>query len=326
MKVPYYDLPPDELASYSSQATPRADLLPFWRTTLAESRARSIAPSFTPVSCGLELVDVYDVQFSGFNGDVIRGWLQVPVGTREPLPTVVEYPGYGGGRSLPHRIRFWAVCGYACFVVDMRGQGASWIAGDTPDDVGAGPSSPGFVTRGILSPETYYYRRAFTDAVLAIDAVGQHPRVDASKIVVTGASQGGGVSLAVAGLRDDLFAVMADVPFLCDFPRATAITDSQPYGEIVSYLKVRRQDTERVFDTLSYFDCALLVRSATAPALFSVALMDRVCPPSTVYAAYNAYPAEKSMKVYPFNDHEGGQTFQEAVQISWLGARVNAAR
>ncbi len=324
--MPYYDLPAEELASYSSRATPPADLAQFWTTTLAESRALGTPPIFNPVSCGLELVDVYDVQFSGFNGDVVRGWLQVPAGNGDPLPTVIEYPGYGGGRNLPHRINFWALAGYACFVVDMRGQGASWIVGDTPDDVGAEPSSPGFLTRGILSPDTYYYRRAFTDGVLAVDAVGQHPRVDASKIVVSGASQGGGISLAVASLRDDLFAVLADVPLLCDFPRATTITDTQPYAEIVSYLKVRRPETERVFATLSYFDCAVLVRAATAPALFSVALMDRVCPPSTVYAAYNAYAAEKSIEVYPFNDHEGGQAFQEAAQISWLGARVNAAR
>ena len=63
---------------------------------------------------------------------------------------------------------------------------------------------------------------------------------------------------------------------------------------------------------------------ATAPALFSVALMDEICPPSTVYAAFHAYGGAKGLRVYPFNDHEGGQTFQEAAQLEWLAPRFRA--
>jgi cephalosporin-C deacetylase len=55
-----------------------------------------------------------------------------------------------------------------------------------------------------------------------------------------------------------------------------------------------------------------------SPALFSVALMDQTCPPSTVYAAYNAYAGPKQMLVYPFNDHEGGQAFHQVEQLQWL--------
>lgn len=324
--MPYYDLPLAELVTYSPQSVQPPDFRDFWTATLAESRALAGLPEFTPISCGLRLVDVYDVAFSGFDGDRVRGWLQVPAGASSPLPTVVEYQGYGGGRGLPHQVRFWTLMGYACFVVDTRGQGGSWITGDTPDKVGAGPSSPGFMTRGILSPETYYYRRVFTDAVLAVDAVRQHPIVDSSRIVVSGASQGGGISVAVASLRDDVAAVLSDVPFLCDFGRATQVTETYPYAEIVDYLKVRRGDVRKVFETLSYFDCSVLACFATAPAIFSVALMDPVCPPSTVYAAYNAYGGEKSIRVYPFNNHEGGQAHQEAEQISWLNARLESTQ
>ena len=48
--------------------------------------------------------------------------------------------------------------------------------------------------------------------------------------------------------------------------------------------------------------------------------MDAVCPPSTVYAAFNAYAGAKEMRTYPFNDHEGGQFHQEAVQLGWLAS------
>jgi cephalosporin-C deacetylase len=176
------------------------------------------------------------------------------------------------------------------------------------------------MTRGILDPKDYYYRRLFTDAVLAVDAVRAHPLVRADRVAVTGASQGGGMALCVAALVPDLWAVLADVPFLCDFPRATQIVGSDPYAEIVRYLKVHRDHTGTVFATLAYFDAARLVKSAKAPALFSVALMDPICPPSTVYAAYNNYGGPKQIVEYPFNEHEGGLVVQQAVQLEWIRA------
>jgi len=75
---------------------------------------------------------------------------------------------------------------------------------------------------------------------------------------------------------------------------------------------------ERVFETLSYFDGVHFAARATAPALYSVGLMDDVCPPSTVYAAYNRYGGPKTMQVWPYNRHEGGGSHQAPVQLPWL--------
>ena len=61
-----------------------------------------------------------------------------------------------------------------------------------------------------------------------------------------------------------------------------------------------------------------LARRGTAPALFSVALMDAVCPPSTVYAAYNSYAGPKRMVVYPYNQHEGGEAFHIREQLAFV--------
>ena len=143
------------------------------------------------------------------------------------------------------------------------------------------------MTRGILNPNTYYYRRVFTDAVRAIEAARSHPAVDAAKILLTGGSQGGGIVLAAAGLAPDVFAIMPDVPFLCQYRAATELTDSAPYSEISSYCKTHRDQVETVFRTLAYFDGAHFAARASAPALFSVGLMDDICPPRTVFAAYN---------------------------------------
>jgi cephalosporin-C deacetylase len=46
--------------------------------------------------------------------------------------------------------------------------------------------------------------------------------------------------------------------------------------------------------------------------------MDAICPPSTVYAAYNAYGGPKEIREYPYNDHEGGQGFHEVEKLRWL--------
>lgn len=140
---------------------------------------------------------------------------------------------------------------------------------------------------------------------------------------MTGVSQGGGITIAVAGLVGDLVAVAPDVPFLCDFPRATTITDRTPYREIGNYLKTHRGRADRVRKTLAYFDGVHFAARATAPALFSTALEDLTCPPSTVFAAFNAYAEdEKAIEVYEFNDHEGGEAFQQAAQLRWLPGRL----
>jgi cephalosporin-C deacetylase len=198
--------------------------------------------------------------------------------------------------------------------------------GETADPVGSGPSVPGFATRGIEHPSTYYYRRVHTDAVLAVDAVRTFASVDSTRIAVCGGSQGGGIALAVAGLRDDLAAVLPDVPFLCHFERAVGLTDSDPYNEIVRYLAVHRDLTDQTFRTLSYFDGVNFAARASAPALFSVALMDPVCPPSTVFAAHNNYAGDSSIEVYGFNEHEGGQGQHWRKQAKWLREKLAVPR
>lgn len=300
------DLTEEELRQYRSSQTEPADFDEFWAGTLAASRAVGGLPTVVRVDTGMRTLDVFDVTFPGFAGEPIRAWLRLPAGATGPLPCVVEYVGYGGGRGLATENLLWASAGFAHFHVDTRGQGSSWSIGDTPDSGGGAPQIPGFMTRGIDSRESYYFRRVFTDAVRAIDAVRTLESVDGDRVAVLGTSQGGGISLAVAGLVPGLAAAVPLVPFLCDFPRALRLHDRDPYNEIVRYLAIHRNDVERTHEVLRYFDGVNFARRATAPAWFSAALMDEICKPSTVFGAFHAYGGPKQIDVFPFNNHEGG--------------------
>lgn len=319
--MPFFDYPLDQLRDYQPIRDEPSDFDVFWTRSLAETRQHSLNVRFEPANFYLKTLDTYDVTFAGYDGQPVKAWLLLPRDRQEPLPCVVEYIGYGGGRGFPLNWLQWASAGYANLVMDTRGQGSVWQNGDTPDlpTAGANPSQPGFMTQGVLHPDTYYYRRVFMDAVRAVEAAQAHPAVDASRIAVTGGSQGGGITLAVAGLLPEaLQAAMPNVPFLCHYRRATEIVESDPYTEISRYCKVHRDKVDTVFNTLSYFDGVNFAARASAKALFSVGLMDEICPPSTVFAAYNHYAGEKDIRLWRYNNHEGGGTHQQIEQLAFM--------
>jgi cephalosporin-C deacetylase len=330
--MPLFDLPLEQLRTYTSAVTAPDDFEAFWDRTISEARGFPLATVFEPVENYLSVIDTFDVTFSGYGGSPVRGWLHLPANRKAgtPLPAVVQYSGYSGGRGLANQDTKWAQAGYAHFIMDTRGQGYRGAVGETadPHPSAGGVAYAGLMTRGAGRREDYYYRRVYVDAFRAVEAVQTHPDVDASRIVVAGVSQGGGITVAVAGLAagrlDGVIAALPDVPFLQDFPRAIDIAPRGPYTEIAEYLGRHRERYEPILAVLNYFDGVNLARLATAPALYSVAQMDDVCPPSSVFASYNAYGtsgggrASKDIEVYRFNSHEGGQEHHWIRQLQFL--------
>jgi cephalosporin-C deacetylase len=302
--MPWFDMPLERLREYRT-STPEPDGLDaWWAGRLDLARAQAQPPVVTPHEPDLyHPFRVFDVEFSGANGDPVKAWFIKP-GDSPGGPVVVKFIGYGGGRGMPSEHFLLPALGYSVLVMDTRGQGGRWTAGGTGDGSGStGPENSQVMTRGISAPEDYYYTRLLTDAALAVDVARELAGPDAP-IAVAGASQGGGLALATAALRaDEVRLCHADVPFMCDFQRAITLAPNPPYTEIPEFLAENGSLTDAALNTLRYVDCALLARRITAPTLVSVGLMDTTCPPSTVFAAYNAIDADKDIVVYPYSGH-----------------------
>lgn len=320
--VAFIDMPLDQLKTYRPDVAEPADFDAFWDATLSEARQAGGDGRVEPWDGPSKAIEISDVTFPGFGGEAIKAWLMKPRGAEGPLPCVVQFIGYNGGRGLPLEQLHWSNAGYVHLLMDTRGQGSLWSGGGaTADPHGSGPQVGGFMTKGIERPEDYFYRRFFTDGVRAVDFAASLPEVDESRIAVMGGSQGGGAALAVGALSDRAAAVLSDVPFLCHYRRATTLVDTMPYGEIAKYLSIHRDKEDTVFRTLSYFDGVNFAKRITAPSIVSVALMDSTCPPSTVFAAVNNMPHPPQLEIYPYNGHEGGASLQTLRQINWLAQR-----
>jgi cephalosporin-C deacetylase len=302
--MPWYDMPLEQLREYRTSTQEPEGLDEWWAKRLDHARAQAQLATFTPHEQGVyRPFQVFDVEFSGAGGDPIRAWYIKPAG-QASAPVVVKFIGYGGGRGAPSEHFLLPALGYAVLVMDSRGQGGRWSTGATPDGRGGtGAENSLVMTRGITTPEDYYYTRMFTDAARAVDVALELAGPGAT-VAVSGGSQGGGLALAAAALHRDAVSVChADVPFLCDIQRAITLAPHAPYTEIPEFLAENVALIDTALNTLRYVDCALLARRITATTLVSVGLMDDICPPSTVFAAYNEINADKDIIVYPYSGH-----------------------
>lgn len=303
--MPNFDLPLSQLESYVADVSCPADFDAFWQGSLADARELALdvrMEQVTPIPGGW--VDVFDVSFTGFGGQRVKAWFLKPAFTQGDVPLVTVYHGYSGGRGDVLTYAPWVLAGCAVLTMDTRGQGGHSGNAQGYDN----PAVAGWMTQGLLSKEQYYYRAVFTDAVRLLDVAHELDGIDTNRIAVTGASQGGGITLAAAALDPRVALCMPDVPFLQHYRRSLEMATRGPYLELVEFFRRYPDWIETGFKTLEYFDGMFFAERLGMPSLWSVALLDDICPASTVFASYNRVKASKSIEVYPYSNHENGPT------------------
>ena len=296
-----YDMPLDKLREYRPSLTSQSDFTQFWDGSKVELDKIPSDVTLRSVDYPADGVKVFELTYAGFGGARIRGWYATP---DQPgvHPGLVLFHGYNnmydGGM---HQVVDWAFRGYATFGMLVRGQQQS-------EDLSPSPYGHpvGWMAKGILDKDTYYYRGVYMDAIRAVEVLADLDEVDANRVAVTGASQGGGLALAAAALSNIPKTAIADYPYLCNFERAIAITPTGPYLELPQFFRRNSGDEieQQALQTLSYFDVMNLAPEISCPTLVSIGLQDEITPPSTVFAAYNHIPAEKQIKVYKYFGHE----------------------
>ena len=176
----------------------------------------------------------------------------------------------------------------------------------------------GYPTFGLDSRERYYYRRVYTGTLRANDFLVSLPQWDGRNLGVTGGSQGGALAIVTAGLDRRVTRLAAYYPALSDltgylhgraggWPHMFRASDG-PH--------VHRDDPKKIATT-SYYDVVNFARRVTAPGLYLWGFNDEVCPPTSMYAAYNVITAPKQLQLAYDKGHSTAQEQVDDVH-EWL--------
>lgn len=107
-----FDPPLAELLTHRPERVEPDDFDAFGRATLSDAARHELKPEFTPYDALLPGVRVQDARFSGYEGQRVAAWSLAAAVVAGPLPCVVQFIGYGGGRGRPHEWLLWPAAGY----------------------------------------------------------------------------------------------------------------------------------------------------------------------------------------------------------------------
>ena len=300
-----FDMPLEELKTYQGTNPRPDDFDDFWDRGLAEVRAIDPQVELQPASFQTPFAECLDMYYTSVGNARIHAKVLRPKHAQEPHPAVLMFHGYSGDAGDWSDKLGYPAQGYTVAAMDCRGQG-----GLSQDSGGvSGPTLKGHIIRGIDdAPEKLLFRNIFLDTVQLARIVMEMPDVDSARVGATGGSQGGGLTLACASLEPRITRVAPLFPFLSDYRRTWNIDLAQDaYDELTWYF--RRFDPthareDEVFTKLGYVDVQHLSRRIRGEVLLAVGLMDKICPPSTQFAAYNKIQSTKSLVLYPDFGHE----------------------
>lgn len=300
-----FDLPFDELLTYEGRTPRPADHDEYWERGLADLAAVPADVVIEPAEFQTPLARCSHLWFTGTGGARVHAKLLQPVAPTAPHPALLQFHGYTGNSGDWSSKLNYVALGYTVAALDCRGQ-----AGLSVDEVPvAGWSMASYLLRGVDDePDNLALRHLFLDSARLAQIVLAMDDVDPGRVAATGYSQGGGLTLACAALEPRLRLAAPVYPFLCDFQRAWEMDlEKGPYNEITTYFRARdplHVRESEIFSRLGYVDVQHLAPRVRAEVLLTVSLGDKICPPSTQFAAYNKLGGDKSYRLYPDFAHE----------------------
>lgn len=303
--MPLIDLPLSLLHEYEGRNPRPDDFEAYWARALDELRATDPQPELVPYPLNSRLAECCHLYFTGVGGARVHAKLLRPRAAREPGPAVLMFHGYSGHSGDWVDKLAYVSQGFCVAAMDCRGQGGlSQDAGGVK-----GNTLRGHIIRGLDDhPDRLLYRQIYLDTVQLARVVMEMPEVDAARVGATGASQGGGLTLACAALEPRIKKAAPIYPFLCDYQRVWEMDlAAGAYEELRLYFRSfdpRHEREHEVFTRLGYIDNQHLADRIQAEVLMPVGLMDSICPPSTQFAAYNKIRSPKDLLIYPDFGHE----------------------
>lgn len=303
--MPVFEMPLAELRTYGGRNPKPADFDQFWTRALDELKATDPRPELKPSGFQSPVAECFDLHFDGVGGARIHALYLRPSTRNGRVPAILRFHGYTSNSGDWFDKLGYAASGSALAAMDCRGQGGS------SEDVSRvkGTTFHGHIIRGLQDePDRLLFRQVYLDTVQLARVVMSFDEIDPERIGVTGASQGGGLSLACAALEPRIKMLAPIYPFLSDYRRVWEMDLAKAaYEELTTYFRLFdpvHEHEDDVFRRLGYIDVQHLADRIRGRVYFITALMDTVCPPSTQFAAYNKIASPKEMVIYPDFGHE----------------------
>lgn len=306
-----FDFPLDKLETYEGRNPKPADFDRFWADGLAEMAAVSADVEIVPADFQCSFADCFHLYFTGVGGARIHAKYVRPKNATEPHPAIIQFHGYSGriGDWAEGPMLGFAAQGYSYIGMDCRGQGG------LSEDRGTvlGTTLRGHIVRGLEDalngrPEKLLFRNIFLDTAQLAHIVMDMDDVDADRVGVWGASQGGGLTVACAALVPSVRKLAPIFPFLSDYQRIWEMDQAKDaYFELRDWFRrfdpLHKRESD-IFEALGYIDIQHLAGRIKGDVLWRLGFADTICPPSSQFAAYNRIRSTKRLETYPDFGHE----------------------
>ncbi len=290
----------------------------FWNNAKGELSSIPIDANMTllPERC-TEKVNVYHIDIQNYpSNSRVYGILSVPKAAGK-YPAILRVPG-AGIRPYYGDIKT-AEKGIITLQIGIHG-----IPVNMDDEVYANLRTGALSSYWVFNlkdRDQYYYKRVYLGCVRAVDYIFSLSEFDGENIAVAGGSQGGALSIVTAGLDSRIKWLVPYYPALCDL---TGYTANRAGGwPHMFHPDNPHHQTKAEMETAAYFDVVNFARKVSVPGYYSWGFNDNVCPPTSMYAAYNVVDAPKQLFLALQTGH---WTFPEQHENSnqWLFSKLKA--